>query len=143
MHLVECMTLSVVCVVLNQSIWCTHAENARACTHKHSVMHICTRNTGILKRELKFVDMTTFLPTKNLKPDNIMELCRYVFERDTKVKQELRKGVWMHLVGVYHPNLKSRRDREDYIERLRRVYDSLKGINYTHSTACVDVLTIR
>lgn len=90
--------------------------------HVHAHTHI-----GIFKHELKFVDMTSFLPTKNLKPHNIMELCQYIFNKDTKVKPELRKGVWMHLVGVYHPDLKSRREREDYIERLRRVYDSLKG----------------
>ena len=30
-------------------------------------------------------------------------------------------------MGVYHPNLKTREERQMYMEKLRRVYDSLKG----------------
>ena len=33
----------------------------------------------------------------------------------------------MHLVGVFPPELKERDERERYIEKLRMVYDSLKG----------------
>ncbi len=33
----------------------------------------------------------------------------------------------MHLVGVFPPELKAREQRERYIEKLRMVYDSLKG----------------
>ena len=33
----------------------------------------------------------------------------------------------MHLVGVYHPNLQTHEERETYVGKLRRVYDSLKG----------------
>lgn len=56
-----------------------------------------------------------------------MSLCHEIFEHRVKVKQDLRKGVWLHLVGVFHPDLKSREERERYIAKLRMVYDHLKG----------------
>ena len=44
-----------------------------------------------------------------------------------KIKPELRKGVWLHLVGVFHPDMRTREERELYFNKLRRVYDSLRG----------------
>ena len=56
-----------------------------------------------------------------------MKLCRDVFERGVTIKPELRRGVWMHLVGVFHPALEAREEREHYVEKLRMTYDHLKG----------------
>ena len=78
-------------------------------------------------RELKYLDVTGFLPTKNLKSSQVVCLCQKIFEHGVKIKPELRKGVWMHLVGVFHPGLRSREEREQYIGKLRMVYDHLKG----------------
>ncbi len=71
--------------------------------------------------------MGNFLPSKGLKPSHVMKLCRDIFERGIKIKPELRRGVWMHLVGVFHPCLEAREEREHYIEKLRMTYDHLKG----------------
>lgn len=56
-----------------------------------------------------------------------MDLCRNIFEKGMKIKQELRKGVWLHLVGVFPPDMKTRDERELYFNKLKRVYDSLRG----------------
>ena len=84
-------------------------------------------HTGFLKRELLFLNVAAYLPSKTLASDHIMDLYRNIFERGMKIKPELRKGVWPHLVGVFHPGLKSREERELYFNKLRRVYDSLRG----------------
>ena len=79
------------------------------------------------QRELKYLDVGNFLPSKGLKSAHIVKLCRDIFERGVKIKPELRRGVWLHLVGVFHPCLETREDREHYIEKLRMTYDHLKG----------------
>ena len=56
-----------------------------------------------------------------------MDLCRDIFEKGMKIKPALRKGVWLHLVGVFHPDMKTREERELYFNKLKRVYDSLRG----------------
>ena len=78
--------------------------------------------------ELKYVDVAHFLPSRGLKADHILRLCRDIFERGVKIKPELRRGVWLHLVGVFHPDLASREERERYIGKLRMAYDHLKGL---------------
>ena len=91
---------------------------------------LCTLSfhlSGFLKRELLFLNVAAYLPSKTLVSDHVMDLCRDIFERGMKIKPELRKGVWPHLVGVFHPDMKSREERELYFNRLRRVYDSLRG----------------
>lgn len=84
-------------------------------------------SSGFFKRELKYLDVVTFLPTKSLKAKHIMTLCQDIFERGVKVKPDLRRGVWPHLVGVFHPSLEGREERERYMAKLRMVYDHLKG----------------
>lgn len=81
----------------------------------------------LFNRELKYLDVVTFLPSKKLKSSHLMSLCSDIFERGVRIKAELRKGVWPHLVGVFHPNLEGREEREQYMEKLRMVYDHLKG----------------
>ena len=76
---------------------------------------------------MKYLDVASFLPTKKLKGNHVMNLSRGIFEKGVRIKPELRKGVWMHLVGVFHPDLQSREEREQYIAKLRMVYDNLKG----------------
>ena len=44
-----------------------------------------------------------------------------------RVKLQLRKGVWPHLVRVFHPALETREERESYLSKLRLIYDALKG----------------
>ena len=54
-------------------------------------------------------------------------LAEDIFKAGMNVKPQLRKGVWPHLVRVFHPSLESREDREQYLSKLRLIYDSLKG----------------
>ena len=54
-------------------------------------------------------------------------LAEDIFEAGMSVKPQLRKGVWPHLVRVFHPSLESHEDREQYLSKLRLIYDSLKG----------------
>ena len=88
------------------------------------IHHYCV---GFLKRELLFLNAAAYFPTKSLASEHIMELCRNIFERGMKIKPELRKGAWLHLVGVFPPDMKRREDRELYFNKLKRVYDSLRG----------------
>lgn len=83
----------------------------------------------LFNRELKYLDVVSFLPSRGLKGSHIMKLSQDIFERGVKIKPELRRGVWFHLVGVFHPLLEDREDREQYIEKLRMVYDHLKGMH--------------
>lgn len=76
---------------------------------------------------MKNIDISSYLPSEGLVPDDVFKLCHTIFEKRVSIKQSLRKGVWMHLTGVFPPELKAREDRERYIEKLRMVYDSLKG----------------
>lgn len=73
------------------------------------------------------MDVAHFLPSKRLRADHVMKLCRDIFEGGVRVKPELRRGVWLHLVGVFHPGLQSREERERYMGKLRMAYDHLKG----------------
>lgn len=77
---------------------------------------------------MKNIDIPSYLPSNELAPDDIYKLCCTIFEKRSSIKQSLRKGVWMHLVGVFPPELKAREQRERYMEKLRMVYDTLKGI---------------
>ena len=78
------------------------------------------------QRELKFLDMSVYFP-KILHESHIRKIAEEIFVRGMCVKAQLRKGVWPHLVRVFHPELKSREDRELYLSKLRLIYDSLKG----------------
>ena len=80
----------------------------------------------LLQRELKYLDAQAYFPRK-LEHHHIVRLCDIIFRKGTKVKRGLRRGIWPHLVGVYHPQLKTHEEREMYIVKLRMVYDSLKG----------------
>ena len=103
---------------------CVYMQLTRNCQLYTSSFHY---HAGFLKRELLFLNVAAYLPSKTLASDHVMDLCRDIFERGMKIKPELRKGVWLHLVGVFHPDMKSREERELYFNRLRRVYDSLRG----------------
>lgn len=82
---------------------------------------------GFWRHELLLLNVAKYFPTKSLVSDHIMHLCRDIFENGLKIKHELRKGVWPHLVGVFPPGMKTREERELYFNKLRRVYDSLRG----------------
>ena len=58
---------------------------------------------------------------------NVIELSQNIFYDNMAIKDKLRRGLWMHLLRVFHPSLAKMEDREVYIAKLRRVYDSLKG----------------
>ena len=79
------------------------------------------------RSELSFLNTAHYLPSRGLRRDDLSLLARRIFQHGVRVKPKLRKGVWLHLVGAYHPSLSSREEREGYVEKLRRVYDSLKG----------------
>ena len=78
------------------------------------------------QRELKFLDMSVYFP-KILHESHIRKIAEDIFVRGMRVKAQLRKGVWPHLVRVFHPDLELREDRELYLSKLRLIYDSLKG----------------
>lgn len=90
--------------------------------HVHSSLFV-----GFLKRELLYLNAAAYFPTKSLVSEHIMDLCRNIFERGMKIKPELRRGAWLHLVGVFPPDMKRREERELYFNKLKRVYDSLRG----------------
>lgn len=91
--------------------------------HIHNVSSI-----EFLDRELKHLDIARFLPIHGLTGACIRDLCQEIFEHGIKVNHDLRRGVWLHLLGVFHPDLTSREEREQYMRKLRMVYDNLKGI---------------
>ena len=106
-----------------------HAENV-------SCQFVCLYNvfdgfksqpSGLFGRQIKNIDIPSYLPSSGLAQGHIFNLCHSIFEKRVSIKHSLRKGVWMHLVGVFPPELKERDERERYIEKLRMVYDSLKG----------------
>ncbi len=57
---------------------------------------------------------------------HIVSLGEKILHHDYHIKPQLRRGLWMHLLGVFHPALKTLDQRELYIQHLRRVYDNLK-----------------
>ena len=57
---------------------------------------------------------------------HIVSLGEDVLYNDYHVKPKLRRGLWMHLLGVFHPALHTLEQREGYIQNLRRIYDNLK-----------------
>ena len=79
--------------------------------------------------------MHHYFPEK-LNRENLIRLSELIFHHDCYVKDGLRRGVWMHLLGVFHPGKETREERETYIENLRRVYDTLKVNEYI--TYCLD-----
>ena len=79
-----------------------------------------------LQKELKYLDIRHFFP-KHLEPADINKLCDRILEDDYHVKEGLRRGVWMHLLGVFHPGLHLHEQRENYIGKLRLVYDTLRN----------------
>ena len=94
---------------------------------KISCVHVFTHSVGLWRRELLLLNVGSYLPSKSLASDHVMDLCRDVFEKGMKIKPQLRKGVWLHLVGVYPPDMRTLEEREQYVNKLRRVYDSLRG----------------
>lgn len=58
---------------------------------------------------------------------DVVKLSQDIFYEDMTIKDSLRRGLWMHLLRIFHPSLAKSQEREVYIEKLRRVYDSLKG----------------
>lgn len=78
------------------------------------------------RRELKCLDVPYYFP-QELKRKNLIDLSNRVLHEDYYIKKELRRGVWMHLLGVFHPGLKTHDERETYIDNLRRIYETLKG----------------
>ena len=80
----------------------------------------------LLRRELKFLDLVSYFP-KNLREEDIQRFAEDIFTRGMHVKPQLRKGVWPHLVRVFHPALETREERESFLSKLRLIYDALKG----------------
>ncbi|XP_019852463.1 PREDICTED: uncharacterized protein LOC109582251 [Amphimedon queenslandica] len=77
-------------------------------------------------KELKSLDVASYFPSV-LERDNLKELSSLIFDEDFYVKDNLRRGVWMHLLEVFPPELKTLSDREKYMNTLRRIYDIMKG----------------
>ena len=75
---------------------------------------------------MKFLDMAVYFP-KSLRETNVRRMAEDIFLRGRRVKAELRKGVWPHLVRAFHPDLETKEEREGYLSKLRLIYDSLKG----------------
>lgn len=86
---------------------------------------LCFVLVPIFRKELKYLDLHRYFPEK-LSRKNLVSLSELIFHNDCYVKSELRRGVWMHLLGVFHPGKETLEERETYIENLRRVYDTLK-----------------
>ena len=78
------------------------------------------------KRELKFVDMISYFP-RILRDDHLCRVAEDIFLGGLRIKPRLRKGVWPHLVRVFHPGMETREERESYLGKLRLIYDALKG----------------
>ena len=70
--------------------------------------------------------MSKYFP-KKLQEVNIQSFAEDIFEGGMRIKPQLRKGVWPHLVRVFHPRLETHEERESYLSKLRLIYDSLKG----------------
>lgn len=71
------------------------------------------------------LDIKQYFP-KRLNRKNVIKLSELIFNGNYHIKEELRRGVWMHLLNVFHPSLEIEEQREQYLQKLRRVYDSLK-----------------
>ena len=85
-------------------------------------------NAGSLfpKRELKFFDMISYFP-RILREEHLRRVAEDIFLGRFRIKPRLRKGVWPHLVRVFHPGMETREERESYLGKLRLIYDALKG----------------
>ena len=77
------------------------------------------------RKELKCLDVPYYFP-QELERKNLIDLSNRVLHEDYYIKKKLRRGVWMHLLGVFHPGLKTHDQRETYIDNLRRIYETLK-----------------
>ena len=102
----------------------THTYNMHV--HIHTRAHTHTLTHTHTAKELKRIDVTDYFP-KKLNNHHVHNLCHAIFNSGVRVKHSLRRGIWMHIVGVYHPDMTTHDQRELYLARLRRIYDSLKG----------------
>lgn len=80
--------------------------------------------------------MSRYFP-KKLRETNLLSFAEDIFEGGMRVKPQLRKGVWPHLVRVFHPKLETHEERESYLSKLRLIYDSLKGRLHTQNDSPV------
>lgn len=80
---------------------------------------------SLLRKELKMLDASYYLP-HILERRNLVCLGEDILHKDFYIKPKLRRGFWMHLLGVFHPALKTKEQREIYMNKLRRIYDALK-----------------
>ena len=70
--------------------------------------------------------MITYFP-RVLREDHLRRVAEEIFRGRLRIKPRLRKGVWPHLVRVFHPGMVTREERESYLGKLRLIYDALKG----------------
>ena len=70
--------------------------------------------------------MSSYFPNC-LRESHIRRIAEDIFVGGMEIKPRLRKGVWPHLVRVFHPGLETRAERESYLDKLRLIYDALKG----------------
>jgi hypothetical protein len=70
--------------------------------------------------------MISYFP-RILRDDHLRRVAEDIFIGGLRIKPRLRKGVWPHLVRVFHPGMETREERESYLGKLRLIYDALKG----------------
>ena len=84
-----------------------------------------SRLVPLRPKEIKLLDVSYYLP-EVLDHKHIVSLGEKILHQNYHIKPKLRRGLWMHLLGVFHPALRVLDQREMYIQNLRRVYDNLK-----------------
>ena len=86
---------------------------------------------------MKSLDLASYFPDV-LERSNLIDLSSRIFNDDCYVKDHLRRGVWMHLLEVFPPELDAHSEREKYMNKLRRIYDIMKvwGIYYYSTFTC-------
>ena len=77
-------------------------------------------------RSITSLDMGKYNWSK-LSRSDVQRLSDDIFHEDMHIMHKLRRGLWMHLLHIFHPSQAKEENRKEYIAKLRRVYDSLKG----------------
>lgn len=90
------------------------------------VTNLAQTGVGRTCRSIKSLDMERYNWSR-LSMADVLNLAQDIFHEDFHLKDTLRRGVWMHLLRIFHPSLTTQAGREQYIAKLRRVYDNLKG----------------